>query len=1306
MMTHMMKSRKIKVLALILSLALLCAVGTISAFAASNELNAGASSLDDSIIYEENFDTVVGRVEIESGNNASGAAKGWIFGKKSTDSAAYIENGRLYFSGSKYDVIYRDGGEVWGNYTLEADFCYTDECVGWGGMLYNVQSETKYQKAGITLANKYSLNGYDGKWTNDKSGVNKGFTITDSANTIGKGTPFRMKVVVHNKTASFYYAVLDESGRMKTEFIKLLTIDNIPANAQTGSIGFMTSTGSYASFWVDNIKCYSESLVSYSENFDSYGAVTIDPDANNDSIGIYFDKSDSLASGGAEIKDGRLHISGGGKNFNAIFFNMGKNWTNYVLESDITYIEETNNAGWAGLLFRSTDVNTFWKGAINVPTDSSQGTGSLNCQLNGAWYKNTDTGATYTEGPLKYGETVRLRIVVNEKVAELYAARYTGDVLGEWVHVKTTVSEDKFATAHMQGTIGVIVGGSADSKEKHIYVDNVTVSRIPGADRVLELPDEAVIYQPETGIVNPPVVVEELSATLPKTSGKRAAVVIAEIDENLNLLDKDGTVITTAGDFIDTYRTVLIPAFVVDSEAEADALSALLQAKNLTDSYVIASYENAALVRRVRMANKTTAYITGALLFDDLNSPEARRTARAAVADNMSYVAISRTPLSEETAFYFAARQIAAWGYADSKAEVYRGIANGYHGIVSSDSSLIYGVYESITEPTVSGEPVIIAHRGANTGADVDYPENTLIGIRAAKEIWGADAIEIDFGLTKDGYVIIMHDSTVDRTTDGTGNFSDLTLDQIKSLTVDYVPGKETTVPTLEEVLLLAKELDVVLYCHVKGTTDANIAAFTHLVEKHGCEDRVLLFAATASQYNSNTTRKYSGTAYNLANSPVVTDGLVFTAGNLAILSGCETHLQGVIEMKNSLAPYNYQPLFYPYVNQGEMWADSAFYYQLSARGFVNTHSVTDGQAKMDKVALTQSGAVGYLTNNLHLCDDYHYGIDLKGEKLSFLLGEVMSPPKGINLISGTESADCGFIQLDGKPLEAVSGGYTLNEAGVVTLVYYATRTTDGGSTYRVYSEPVEIAFASVFTVTFKNYDGSILATGTYLFGDEVAVPENPSKASDNTYTYTFDGWDNEVVACEGNAVYTATYSAHYIDYTVTFKNEDGTVISSNTYHYGDEVLAPKAPEKAADKTYIYVFSGWDSEIVSCVSDATYTVTYEARYIDYTVTFKNEDGTVLSSKTYHYGDKIDVPTSPSNPSDSDMYEFAGWDSTVAEYCDGNKVYTATFALVEQPAEEQDPVNPAAIVAIVGSSAAVLGTGGFFTFRFIKRKKEQ
>ena len=64
----------------------------------------------------------------------------------------------------------------------------------------------------------------------------------------------------------------------------------------------------------------------------------------------------------------------------------------------------------------------------------------------------------------------------------------------------------------------------------------------------------------------------------------------------------------------------------------------------------------------------------------------------------------------------------------------------------------------------------------AHRGDSVSYPENTLMGIRAAKEVYGADCVEIDFGLTKDGYVILMHDSTIDRTTNGTGNFSDYTF--------------------------------------------------------------------------------------------------------------------------------------------------------------------------------------------------------------------------------------------------------------------------------------------------------------------------------------------------------------------------------------------------------------------------------------------------------------------------------------------------------------------------------------------------
>ena len=155
------------------------------------------------------------------------------------------------------------------------------------------------------------------------------------------------------------------------------------------------------------------------------------------------------------------------------------------------------------------------------------------------------------------------------------------------------------------------------------------------------------------------------------------------------------------------------------------------------------------------------------------------------------------------------------------------------------------------------------------------------------------------------------------------------------------------------------------------------------------------------------------------------------------------------------------------------------------------------------------------------------------------------------------------------------------------------------------------------YTVIFKNADGAVLSTETYHYGDKVTVPADPTKAQDTTYTYTFAGWDREVVDCAGDAIYTATYTETYVEYTVIFKNADGTVLSTETYHYGDKVTIPADPTKAQDATYTYTFAGWDREVVDCVGDATYTATYTETYVEYTVIFKNADGTVLSTETYH-----------------------------------------------------------------------------------------
>jgi glycerophosphoryl diester phosphodiesterase len=86
----------------------------------------------------------------------------------------------------------------------------------------------------------------------------------------------------------------------------------------------------------------------------------------------------------------------------------------------------------------------------------------------------------------------------------------------------------------------------------------------------------------------------------------------------------------------------------------------------------------------------------------------------------------------------------------------------------------------------------IIAHRGASGHA----PENTMAAFQLAMQ-QGADGIELDVMLSKDGRLVVIHDDTVDRTTNGTGLVKDMTLAQLQALDA----GNGEQIPTLEEVL-------------------------------------------------------------------------------------------------------------------------------------------------------------------------------------------------------------------------------------------------------------------------------------------------------------------------------------------------------------------------------------------------------------------------------------------------------------------------------------------------------------------------
>ena len=145
-----------------------------------------------------------------------------------------------------------------------------------------------------------------------------------------------------------------------------------------------------------------------------------------------------------------------------------------------------------------------------------------------------------------------------------------------------------------------------------------------------------------------------------------------------------------------------------------------------------------------------------------------------------------------------------------------------------------------------SGKIMMAAHRG-----DKDCrPENTLPAFRHAIEL-GSDGIETDIHQTKDGVLVMMHDHTVDRTTDGTGKVCEMTLAEIRALDAGIKKGEEyrgTKVPTFEEFLDTVEPYpDLLLNLEIKdypevegdscyGTADKVIEA----VERRGMGDRIM----------------------------------------------------------------------------------------------------------------------------------------------------------------------------------------------------------------------------------------------------------------------------------------------------------------------------------------------------------------------------------------------------------------------------------------------------------------------------------
>ncbi len=205
-----------------------------------------------------------------------------------------------------------------------------------------------------------------------------------------------------------------------------------------------------------------------------------------------------------------------------------------------------------------------------------------------------------------------------------------------------------------------------------------------------------------------------------------------------------------------------------------------------------------------------------------------------------------------------------------------------------------------------------------------------------------------------------------------------------------------------------------------------------------------------------------------------------------------------------------------------------------------------------------------------------------------------------------------------------------------------------------------------VYSVTFKNYDGTELAKENVSYGSLPQYSATPEKPGNAQYSYAFARWVDEngqtvdLANIDKNIILTAEFAETLNKYKVTFKNGD-EVLKEAQVEYGTTPTAPETnPTKAADAQYTYTFKGWDKELAAVTGEVVYNAEFTGTLNTYKVTFKNGDE-VLKEEQVEYGTVPTAPeTNPTKAADAQYtYTFKGWDKEITAVT-GEVVYNAEF----------------------------------------------
>ncbi|WP_274364352.1 glycerophosphodiester phosphodiesterase family protein [Paenibacillus thermotolerans] len=702
---------------------------------------------------------------------------------------------------------------------------------------------------------------------------------------------------------------------------------------------------------------------------------------------------------------------------------------NYRIEADVTHLAANDPSRWHSIMYRVQNNNyPYYQMAVRQNATAANGVEFAERTPANQW--NVPDRASFTEN-ISADKMYRYKIMLK------------GNRVQEWIDDKLLIDND-LADTYSKGRIGLQADGS------HMRVDNIKVSL--QEDPLPPLPADRFVnvVEPETDIVLAPTVVTEIESTddlaALSTKGTLPATAILTVNSGLAVTNRDGTVeLGSLDSVIPQLGTKVMPAFYVKDGATVDALIGYLKAQELEDAFVIS--DNGELVKQAR---SQYPIIRGIVDFRgaSASTPEQLMDIRRITNGSLAKIALlSGNTASLEQVRYLQKRLITVWAL-DEEAQplsMHRLITAGVNGIVTDAPEALFDalkVYSGGT--TLIRKPWVIGHRGNPSLA----PENTMESFRLAYEN-GADILETDIYLTKDGHVVIMHDPTLDRTTNGTGYIEDYTLAELKQLLANkQFPAEypDARIPTLAEMFDEFKGKDVNHFVEIKSYKPEIVDALVQLIAEKGVEDQVTVISFTAEQL------KLLGQKMPGMSAGFLTGGYA----NEANVSKALRETLKVIGPLNTTFNTSYPGL-------GTNFMEAAKHRGMTIWPWTY-------RSEADYMTYFRLGTYGLTTDYAQWSANWAESLAPQQERYDLIRGTDLAISAKLVTYTGVETVVTPeVVLLDGGDAVEVGGNILTGKMkGTAHILLRYTVTMSDNGTYTLYTQPIEIAVREPYTLTVE----------------------------------------------------------------------------------------------------------------------------------------------------------------------------------------------------------------------------------------------